>query len=156
MDVFSVQTVLGASVSKDKHIMKYDLEYDWVFGDQPQINKIVLRWLFEGNDFTGVGGKYDDFEKDFPNLYEVLVDEVEAGMGKASAHAKAMIQRGKDADHVLISVTMGELWVSFSKFREVKQVKPTDPSKVGTSLFKAMIAKEKPGSPVPLTVGLSL
>ena len=136
--------------------MKYDLEYDWVFGDQPQINTIVLQWLFEGDDFTGVGGKYDNFEEDFPRLYDMLMDEAEAGMGKTSAHAKAMIKRGEEADHVLINVTMGELWVSFSKFKEVKQIKPTDPSKVGTTLFKAMIAKEKPGSPAPLTVGLSL
>jgi hypothetical protein len=136
--------------------MKYDLEYDWIFGDQPDISKQVIKWLFEGEDYKGVGGKYDSFEDDFKNLVDVLEDEAEmAENEKTAAQAERALQRGKEADHVLISQTVGELWVSFSKFKEVKPIKPGQPTKVGTSLLKVKINKEPPGSPAPLSLGIS-
>jgi hypothetical protein len=135
--------VLGASVSKDKYIMKYDYKYNWLFGDQPKINKEVVNWLFEKENYQGIGFKVDSVRDDFPRLVDAIEDEID------SARTEAALERLEYVDVVLLSNTIGELWFSFA----------TNPSGSSARVFKNVlvvkVAKGKPGDDVPLSARIN-
>lgn len=97
---------------------KYEYPYGDYLASNNYINQAAMQWLWEGEDFRGGGARDSDgnIMKHFPEVLEMIEDLVDL-----DELPERMIDDIQEYDSVLMAVTVGDLWITFSKMIEPKK-----------------------------------
>lgn len=115
---------------------KYEYPYKDYLASNSYINQAVMQWFWEGDEFRGGGARDDEgniIEKHFPEIADMIdhlitLEQLPDGFW----------DEAEDYDSVLMSVTVGDLWITFSKMVPPKKKGDAGFFKGG---FKVIIAK---------------
>jgi hypothetical protein len=104
---------------------KYEFPYDDYLSTNDYINQAVMQFLWEGEDFKGSGARDESgIIKHFPEVMDLIKHLI-----KLDELPEKFLDEIKEYDSVLMAVTVGDLWITFSKMMAPKV-------KGGVSFFK--------------------
>lgn len=103
--------------------MKYSLKYNLI--NSSFINREVIKFFMEEDEYKGSGATNIKLSRDFPKIYKLIKREV-----REREWPKKALALIEDIDTVFISLTLSELWFSFSKLKKIQGISVSGGSKI--------------------------